>query len=62
MAHTERRELLSNRPLPDAVVCGTDLTALGVLRDFETAGVKVPDDVLVAGYDNATSPYSPVRH
>lgn len=46
------RELLASGPLPDAVVCGNDVTALGVMREFQIAGVRVPDDVLVVGYDD----------
>ena len=46
--------LLAGR-VPDAVVCGNDLIAIGLLRKFLLAGVRVPDDVLVTGYDDITS-------
>ncbi len=32
--------------------CGNDYIALGVARAFEQAGVRVPDDVALVGYDN----------
>jgi len=37
---------------PQAVVCANDLIAFGVLRAFRKAGVQVPEDVLVTGYDD----------
>ncbi|MGA3217147.1 MAG: LacI family DNA-binding transcriptional regulator [Acidimicrobiales bacterium] len=45
-------DLLERRELPDAVVCGNDLIALGVLRQFHLSGVLVPKDVLVTGFDD----------
>lgn len=38
--------------LPTAVTCANDLVALGLLAGFADAGVRVPDDVSVVGYDN----------
>ena len=38
--------------LPDAVLCGDDVIALGLLRSLRDAGVRVPEDVLVTGYDD----------
>jgi LacI family transcriptional regulator len=49
------RQLLASRPLPDVVVCGNDLIAIGVLRQFLLAGVRVPDEVLVTGFDDIAS-------
>lgn len=36
----------------DAVVAASDLIALGVIRGLRQAGLSVPDDVGVVGYDN----------
>ncbi|WP_084958077.1 LacI family DNA-binding transcriptional regulator [Thermoactinospora rubra] len=38
--------------LPDAVFCANDLLALGVLRGLLQAGVRVPEDVALIGYDD----------
>jgi LacI family transcriptional regulator len=38
--------------LPDAVVCANDLMAIGVLRAFAGAGVRVPERVAVVGFDD----------
>jgi LacI family transcriptional regulator len=37
---------------PDAVVAYNDLIALGLMSEANTLGVRVPDDVSVAGFDN----------
>jgi LacI family transcriptional regulator len=39
-------------PLPDAIVCGADIVALGLLSTLHARGVAVPGDVLVTGYDD----------
>ncbi|WP_407317397.1 LacI family DNA-binding transcriptional regulator [Isoptericola halotolerans] len=36
-----------------AVVCGSDLMALGVVRAARARGLRVPEDVSVVGYDDA---------
>lgn len=40
--------------VPQAVVAVNDLTALGVIAALEAAGVRVPDDCRVTGYDDST--------
>lgn len=44
--------LLSEAPGLDAIVCGSDQIAAGVLEAVVAAGRKVPDDIAVTGYDN----------
>ncbi|WP_295155574.1 GGDEF domain-containing protein [uncultured Ruminococcus sp.] len=47
------RKLLANgRDLPDAIVCANDAMALFAIRELESRGVKVPEDVIVTGFDN----------
>lgn len=37
---------------PDAVICGNDLIAVGVIEVCERLGIYVPDEVVVSGYDD----------
>ena len=46
-----RTWLRDHRP-PDAVFCFTDSLALGALHALAEAGLRVPDDVSVVGYDD----------
>jgi LacI family transcriptional regulator len=46
------QQILAERPLPDAIVCGNDLIALGVMRSLREGGVTVPSDVAVTGFDD----------
>ncbi len=44
--------LLGLADRPTAVFCANDLLALGVLQAMYAAGVKVPDDLAIVGYDD----------
>ncbi|MGW5667852.1 LacI family DNA-binding transcriptional regulator [Micromonospora sp. NPDC003776] len=46
------RHLLSTGVRPDAVFCFNDTLALGALRALHEAGLRVPEDVAVAGFDD----------
>ncbi|GAA1294248.1 LacI family DNA-binding transcriptional regulator [Pseudonocardia aurantiaca] len=46
------QRLLAGPSLPDAVTCADDLIALGVLQTCAAGGVRVPDDLLVTGFDD----------
>lgn len=46
------RRLLQEGPLPDAIFCFSDLLALGALRALHEAGVSVPEQVAVVGFDD----------
>ncbi|MEV4597807.1 LacI family DNA-binding transcriptional regulator [Amycolatopsis sp. NPDC049253] len=44
--------LLGMSPRPTAVFCANDLLALGVLQAMVGAGVRVPDEMAIVGYDD----------
>lgn len=46
------RELIRSGVPFDGLFCFTDSLALGALRELAAAGVRVPDDVAVIGFDN----------
>ncbi|GAA0909481.1 LacI family transcriptional regulator [Virgisporangium aurantiacum] len=45
-------QLLKRGTLPQAIVCANDETALGVLVGLLGAGVRVPEDVVITGFDD----------
>lgn len=47
------QDMLSHGDLPDAVFCGNDATALGLMAGLRDAGVEVPGRVSVVGYDDS---------
>ncbi|MGH3354610.1 MAG: LacI family DNA-binding transcriptional regulator [Nocardioidaceae bacterium] len=51
-AGSEVARRLLDAGLPDAVVCANDELALGVLSELRTAGVDVPHEVAVTGWDD----------
>lgn len=44
--------LLASREIPQAVVCANDAMALGVREVAVERGLRIPEDVLVTGYDD----------
>lgn len=46
------RELLSGGDRPTAVFCGNDRMALGAYLAIKEAGLRVPEDISVVGYDD----------
>jgi DNA-binding LacI/PurR family transcriptional regulator len=44
--------LLKTGQRPTAVMCSNDMTAIGVLHTLYRAGLRVPDDLSVIGFDN----------
>lgn len=46
-------QLLASGIPCDGIVCGEDLTAVGVVKGFQRAGLQVPEDVAVTGFNNS---------
>ena len=44
--------IASGRKLPQAVICANDSMAIAVMKTFEAHGIKVPDDIIVTGFDS----------
>jgi LacI family transcriptional regulator len=49
-----RARLARDEPLPEAFACANDQTAVGVIYALHAAGVRVPEDILVTGFDDIT--------
>lgn len=47
-----RGRIKSGEKLPTAVFCFSDIMALGVMRALREAGIRVPEDVSVIGFDD----------
>jgi DNA-binding LacI/PurR family transcriptional regulator len=45
-------QLLEGKRPPTAVMCSNDMTAIGVLHELYRAGLRVPDDLSVIGFDD----------
>lgn len=45
--------VLAMTPAPTAVVAANDLIAVGAMGVFRSAGLRVPDDISVVGYDDS---------
>lgn len=46
------QKLLRDRELPDAIFCANDAMAVGVIGALHEAGLRVPDDIAVVGFDD----------
>lgn len=47
--------IAQRNPLPDAIIASNDMCAIGVLLGLREAGLSVPDQVAVAGFDDVSS-------
>lgn len=45
-------KLMQSRKLPTSVMCSNDMTAIGALRVLARAGLRVPEDISVIGFDD----------
>lgn len=53
--YIEMKKIIDLGQIPDAIFFATDLSAFGAIKALEEAGLKVPDDVSIIGFDNEIS-------
>lgn len=51
-ADAAARAMAALDPAPTAIICGNDVLAAGAMRGVKAAGLRVPADVSVVGYDD----------
>ncbi len=45
-------EILAEKTLPTAIIVANDLMALGAMQEFKAAGLQVPQDISIIGFDD----------
>lgn len=51
--HAAIRTLLRRKQLPTAILAANDLVAVGMIAELRSAGLAVPTDISIVGYDNS---------
>ncbi len=54
-ARKATKEYLEMDELPDAIICANDTMAITACRCIENAGLRVPEDIIVTGFDGIVS-------
>jgi LacI family transcriptional regulator len=49
-----QKRILRDEPLPQAFACANDQTAVGVIYALGASGRRVPEDLVVTGFDDIT--------
>src|SRR5450432_1530417 len=54
IGYTAMKQLLRCNPHPDGVFCYNDPTAMGAMKAVLEAGLRIPEDIAIAGCGNVT--------
>ncbi len=54
LGHAGAQQLMSLPNPPDAIVCASDLIAIGAIQWLRQHNFRVPDDIAVTGFDNVS--------
>jgi DNA-binding LacI/PurR family transcriptional regulator len=54
MGHAGAQQLMALADPPDAILCASDLIAIGVIQWLHQHKLRVPEDIAVTGFDNIT--------
>jgi len=46
------KRLISEKKMPSAICCASDLMAIGVIDELRASGLRVPDDISIIGHDD----------
>jgi len=52
-AHNLTRQVLELPEPPDAIFCASDVMAIGAMLAIKEAGLRIPEDIAVAGFDDS---------
>ena len=50
--HAAEEIMKDRRGLPDALICANDAMALTAIAEFTRHGIRIPEDMIVTGFDN----------
>ena len=53
-----RRMIRGEIERPEAIICGNDFMAISLAEEFASAGIRVPEDIALTGYDASEEGYS----
>ena len=52
LAYSQMKDLIAKKDIPDAIFFGADLAAFGAIRAIYEAGLSIPKDISIIGFDD----------
>ncbi len=49
---TAKKYICEHKKLPQAFICANDFMAIGLMEELKSHGIRIPEDVIITGYDN----------